>query len=416
MGKSGNITFVTFFPGCTNIHLAKDVGSIPFILHRDYGYDSSLICYRNGDYPYGETEVPGLNIIFMKKGWYHVFKDTVRVLPFSRLLLRIMESACTAMDALPLLLRHGRNIEILQMYHLKDESVIIGLIYKLINPRGLLYLKLDLHPNIMSVCENDPGALERKPPLLYRAAKFDIITVESRQLYEFIRTRHRYFRDNARNLHYMPNGIDVCSLPQHIPDLSGRENIILHAGRLGNFHKRTELVLDTFAKVARDFPDWKLVLVGDMEAQFFPKLKAFLHEHDDIKDRIVYAGFLDTRKELLDHYSISKIFFFPSLPESFGLVVLEAASMGVALLGSDIPSMRDMTCEGYLGYLCPTDNLACYERSLRYMMSNEDELREKTTALTEFTRETFDWVIICGSLHGLIVAKLSRRKADRVEG
>ena len=62
-------SFATFFPECENIHLTKDVGMIPYVMHRDMRYDAILISYRNGDYPYLDSEVPGLKMRFMKKGW-----------------------------------------------------------------------------------------------------------------------------------------------------------------------------------------------------------------------------------------------------------------------------------------------------------------------------------------------------------
>jgi hypothetical protein len=61
------MTFVTLFPGATNIHLTKDVGMIPFIMHKYYGYDSTLVCYKNDEYDYLETEVKGLKIDFLEK-------------------------------------------------------------------------------------------------------------------------------------------------------------------------------------------------------------------------------------------------------------------------------------------------------------------------------------------------------------
>jgi glycosyltransferase involved in cell wall biosynthesis len=383
---------------------------IPFILHRDYDYDSSIISYKNGDYPYAETDVQGLKTRFMKKIWYNLFEHgTARIFPRKGIVNRIVEPVCTALDTLPWLLRYGKKVDVLQVYHLKDETVLIGFLYKIINPKGVLYMKLDLHPNIMDAYKKDPESFEKKAPLPYRAVKFDLITVESRQLYDFIRTKHRFFRENVKSLYYLPNGINLSQLPQHVLEINKREDVILHAGRLGNINKGTEIVLEVFSKVAGDFPTWKLILIGDMEEQFVPKLNAFMHDHANIKDRIINPGFLKTRKELFEIYGKSKIFIFPSKPESFGLVVLEAASMGMAFLGSDIPSTRDMTDDGRLGYLCPVDDVRCFERSLRHMMSNQDELIEKTGELTEFTRLRFDWTDICNHLQQKINEKISKQ-------
>ena len=59
--------FLTIFPNAENVHLIKDVGMIPYTLHREYGYDSTIASYKNGVYPYYETEVKGITQVFISK-------------------------------------------------------------------------------------------------------------------------------------------------------------------------------------------------------------------------------------------------------------------------------------------------------------------------------------------------------------
>ncbi len=58
--------FVTLFLRMKNVHLLKDVGMIPYMLMRDYGVDSTMVCLKNEtEYPYLEKEVKGLKIRFL---------------------------------------------------------------------------------------------------------------------------------------------------------------------------------------------------------------------------------------------------------------------------------------------------------------------------------------------------------------
>ena len=59
--------FVTMYPETENVHLIKDVGMIPFIMHKKFAYDSTIVCYKNEDYSYLENEVKGLKLDFIKK-------------------------------------------------------------------------------------------------------------------------------------------------------------------------------------------------------------------------------------------------------------------------------------------------------------------------------------------------------------
>jgi glycosyltransferase involved in cell wall biosynthesis len=375
---------------------------IPYIMHRDMGYEAIMICYKNGDYPYLDEEVPGLRMQFMNKGWYHIFhKAASRAFAPDSIPLRLIQSLCTALDTTSILVRDGRKISVLQLYHMKDESIAIGWIYRLINPKGKLYLKLDLNPVILDLYRKDPGAFNRKIPFLYDLVQFDIITVESQKLYEFIRSKLPYYIKYWDKVFYLPNGVDHKKLPVDVPPIENRENIILHIGRLGNIEKRTEVVLEAFAAISDEFPTWKLVLAGIPETGFMDYYYNFMNEHNSLKGRVLYVGYLKIRK-VIDWYLRSKILAFPSRHESFGLVVAEAGACGVVPVGTLLPSLIDLTDNELGGYLCPVDDTDCFINKLKYAMSHEDELQEKSDVLKNRILEHFEWGEICVRLHELI--------------
>ena len=100
--------FVTLFLRIKNVHLLKDVGMIPYLLHRDYGFDSTVVGLKNEEeYPYLENEVRGLKIRFLKDS---------RISP-------IISGARFVWD-------NAQNIDILNVYHLNLSSFIFLLIYK----------------------------------------------------------------------------------------------------------------------------------------------------------------------------------------------------------------------------------------------------------------------------------------------
>lgn len=403
--------FVTFFPGCENIHLTKDVGMMPYIMYRDMGYDAVLVSYRNGDYPYLDEEVPGLRMKLMKKRWDHVFQKVFsRVFAPGSAPFRISQSLCTTLDAIPWLVYNGRKINVLQLYHIKEESVLVGLIYRLINPKGKLYLKLDLHPSILDRYQKDPDVFNQKTSPLYnlvktniiKLVKFNVVTVESQEIYEYIRSNPPFFISNRERVHYLPNGIDNRKLPVTIPPLENRENVILHIGRLGSMDKRTDMVLEAFAAISDELPQWKLVLIGPPEDGFSDYFSRFIKEHENLADRIIFVGYLKTRKEVFDYYIRSKIIAFPSRYESFGLVIAEAGACGVVPVATQIPSLIDLTDNGRLGYLCPIDDTDFFTNQLRYAMSHDEELREKSHEMVHYIQNRFEWSAICSRLQELL--------------
>ncbi len=407
MGKEGNIVFATFFPGCENIHLTKDIGMIPYVLHRDFGYESYVISYNNGDYPYLKKETPGLKICPIGQSRCRILTKVLRP-KAGGIFSRAIEALCTTLEALPFMVRHGRQIDILQLYHYKDESLIVGLIYRAVNPKGIIYLKLDLHPEIENIYNKDPSRL--KTSRIYKLLTFDIVSVESKQLYDFVREKHPYFKEFINNIYYLPNGVDAKKLLPNIRHFDQKEKMILHAGRIGNPQKASEIILEAFASLARDFPEWKLVMIGSMDRSFEQYFKEYLERNKDIGDRVIYLGFLKDRKDVYEYYSRAIVHASPSRFEGLSLASVEAGFFGEVFLSSDIPSTRDLTDNGRLGYLCPVDDMECFTRTLRYMLSHEDELREKSSAVEEYITKNFDWNQICGRLSQIIQTRL---KDDR---
>ena len=93
--------FLTIFPNAENVHLIKDVGMIPYTLHREYGYDSTIASYKNGVYPYYETEVKGITQVFISKKFNN---EILNVCWF--------------------ILMNFRKYDILQCYHISEQSLI----------------------------------------------------------------------------------------------------------------------------------------------------------------------------------------------------------------------------------------------------------------------------------------------------
>ena len=85
--------FVTLFPSTYNVNLTKDVGYIPYILYRNFGYNSAIVSFKNDSYIYLNQYVKGIKMEFLKKGNERI--------------------AC-----IKYILKNAKNIDILNMYHM----------------------------------------------------------------------------------------------------------------------------------------------------------------------------------------------------------------------------------------------------------------------------------------------------------
>ena len=187
------------------------------------------------------------------------------------------------------------------------------------------------------------------------------------------------------------------------------ERSVLHAGRIGTPQKATDVVLKAFAGIAKEFPSWRLVLIGSMDETFVPYYRDFMEKNGDIKDQILYPGFMESRDDVYRSYQKARVVFFPSRFESFGLVAVEAGYLGDVLLASNIPPVRDITDDGRYGYLCEVDDVGCFIEKLRHILAGEEETARMSASIATYIGEEFDWSAICAGLHRMFTEKMGNR-------
>lgn len=410
MPEHRKLVFATFFPGCENVHLIKDVGMIPYIMHRDYSYDSYLICYDRDDYTHLK-DLPGLQLLFMKGRQSRLFNDRdVRPGPYwfvRNWIADKIDVFFTLVSALPLMLKRGRDIDVLQLYHFKYETLVIGLLYRLVNRKGLLYLKLDTDPAIVDFYKENFSKLKNPIHLshfLFRLLSFDMISVESKKLYDFLTTAHPLYSRFKDNIYHLPNGVDIGG--SFATDFREKQNVVLHVARMGAPEKRSEIAVTAFSRICKEYQGWKLILLGSMNEGFKKYYSELIQNDVALGKSIIYAGFITDREELYGYYRKAKIILIPSLYEGFPIAAIEAGEFGDVVLGSDIPSLREMTDDGTLGYLCPVYDVSCFEKRLRYLFEHENELAAKSSQMSRRVRDVYDIRQVCSKLDGIIRNRL----------
>lgn len=393
--------FATFLPGCENIHLTKDVGMIGYILHRDFGYDSYILCNKNGDYPSLKTEVPGLKLLFMNTKRNTFIEKLIQFTNKRNPVLagRIREIS-NILYSLPTMFGYSKNIDVFQLYHFKVETIIMALIYRVLNKKGIIYVKLDMNENNVKECEEH----RKKHPIVYailqqliKLSSVNFFSIENKELQQRVITGHPVLKTFKDRIYYLPNGLDIERLLPLRNNYDEKENIILHVGRIGSYAKGSEIILESFSNISREFPTWKLILIGNIEDSFKEHLTAYTDDRY-LKDKLFCIDFITSKEKLYDFYAKSRVLAFPSRYESFGLVAVEAGFFGNVIVGTDILPTREITNNGTFGYLCPVEDVDCFTRTLRYALSHEEELRDKSNQSSEFIKNSFDWHKICEEL------------------
>lgn len=119
--------------------------------------------------------------------------------------------------------------------------------------------------------------------------------------------------------HVIPNYVGENRVELPAPE---REKVIVSVGRL-HPQKNHELLIDSFARIERKFPDWRVEIYGEGEHRQALKRRITAL---GLQDRIYLKG---VTQDIESVYASSSIHAFPSLCEGFGLVVIEAMAAGL---------------------------------------------------------------------------------------
>ncbi len=130
----------------------------------------------------------------------------------------------------------------------------------------------------------------------------------------------------------------------------GREKTILSMGHLA-FRKGQHILAEAFAKIAPQFPDWKLVMAGpDLEPDCSKQIEKF---RACFPEQIFLPGSHPAPQQLMKQ---AAVFVQPSLLEAFGLALQEAMFYGCACIGTETGGIPELITHNRTGLLCPAGN------------------------------------------------------------
>ncbi len=350
-------TFVTIFPSYRNIHFRKDPGQIPFRLKK-FNYKTRLISYDNEKLDSESLE--SLDIEVVHKGfWSRKFN----------------------LGMLWFVFKSAKSIDILHLFHLEFQTLLIAYFYKLRNRKGFVYLKMDnchysaYYPweNIWKG-QNDGVKIKRTLKQKMKDSwvrntlikKIDLFTIEDDGSKNYFNSQYAFFR-NKLITSFNGHTVDMEPIIK-LKTFNEKENIILTAGSLGIYQKATEILIEAFVKVAEE-TNWNLHLAGPITAEFKEFLDNFSIKHPNVYARITIHGLLP-RNQLFNLYNRAKIFCLPSRYEGFANVFGEGMYFENAIVTTPYVAVRDIIVEKKCGLLVEKEDVNGLSESLIKLIKN----------------------------------------------
>lgn len=126
------------------------------------------------------------------------------------------------------------------------------------------------------------------------------------------------------------------------------------------------------AIVKSSFPEAKFLVVGDLLPSDYDgsknEMKARIEELK-LKDSIIFAGMVDDPAPSL---ACMDVFCLPSYREGMPISLMEAMSMGIPCIATDIRGCREEVVDGVTGFLVPVGDPKQLADKMAWMLNNQD--------------------------------------------
>lgn len=174
------------------------------------------------------------------------------------------------------------------------------------------------------------------------------------------------------DLTIMPNGTDLW-FPTQTDVRRAQEQyglgdgpVLLYVGQQ-NWKKNIRNIIEAIALYRRIRPDIRMVMVG--QGPHADEIKAYTQELG-LSESFVFTGQIMEREHIMELYARADLFLFPSLYDTAGLVVREAAAAGTPSLLVRGSCAAECVRDGENGFLCEDDPKSICDTIVR-IMANE---------------------------------------------
>lgn len=152
--------------------------------------------------------------------------------------------------------------------------------------------------------------------------------------------------------------------------------------------KGIEDAIIIFSKILEKENDWQFWIVGKSDSGYLKKLK-MKSKNSGINKKVKFWGYVSEEKKF-ELLSRAHVAINPSVREGWGLVVIEAASMGTPTIAFNVPGLRDSIINNKSGIICSGNSLESFAKKTLDMVNNTERYNQMRKNAILWSRK-FSW-------------------------
>jgi glycosyltransferase involved in cell wall biosynthesis len=204
----------------------------------------------------------------------------------------------------------------------------------------------------------------------------------------------RQLRWPEKRLHVAPNWVDTTRFApcdqrtarRRTLNLDEQTPLVVYVGRITQ-EKGIETLVRAYAGTLKYVPEAKLVLVGNVEAEYRQKVDELTQQLGLTPEQVLWPGTTDRP----EHYqSVADVIVVPSQwDEPFGLALIEAMACGTVTIASSAGILPQIIGDQNRDLVFPAGDVKALEARLAWWLKHPVEAGLRGTRLRERTMTAF---------------------------
>lgn len=157
-------------------------------------------------------------------------------------------------------------------------------------------------------------------------------------------------------------------------DIKTNDFVLISIGEL-NDNKNHRVIIESLniLKKNKGLNNFKYLICGEGPER--NNLEGMIKEYG-LENNVILKGHVKNINELLN---ISNVFLFPSQREGLGMAAIEAMSLGLPIITSNVHGINDYSEDGITGFKCDPRDVSCFKESI-VKVYNHDNIEAISTA------------------------------------